>query len=188
MTTIFWEISILFEILFLIWFCFQFFLITKFKNIIWFFFPKVKFFSLFLFFFFFFQQFTNELASNQLQQLLQLKSSYAQFWNSSVFKGGYSQPPISFDSVEHLLEQAAEIVIRLRNYFSCLRGGKQVKVGCIDGTAHEFFWTLSEANVQHASTNPKQFVKGTKENKNIEIESLKNNTNSNFIFSYLFEL
>lgn len=83
------------------------------------------------------------LTEQQLVEKNKLKRAYARFWDNSAFRKGWSQPPFPLSEAEHLLEEAAELVVRIRT--ALREGGKKCRgpAGHIQGSATEYFWSTS---------------------------------------------
>jgi len=73
------------------------------------------------------------LSEDELLEAMYLVSVYREFWENKKFKLGWEQPVIPLKSVEHLLEEAAEIVTQLKAKNS---------VSPVGGNAHEYLWNL----------------------------------------------
>jgi hypothetical protein len=56
------------------------------------------------------------LTSKQIHEKHQLKDAYADFWNNNIkFKKGWETPAIELKEVQGLLDEAADIAVRIRN-------------------------------------------------------------------------
>jgi len=82
----------------------------------------------------------------QLLDALALVQSYREYWNAKKFKENWDKAFCDLQKVEHLLEEAAEIVIEIRTKLGH-EGGDP-----IEGAAKEYLWSLDALPV------PEEFV------------------------------
>jgi len=89
------------------------------------------------------------LAKNKLIE------SYNSFWENIRFKKGWEKPTFYPEDVKEQLENAAEIVVRIRSALDKKRAPPTVRV--IDGSAKEFLWSISN---HPDATDYDSFIKG----------------------------
>ncbi len=56
------------------------------------------------------------ITSDQKRKIYELRAAYADFWNNRKFKKGWAKPLFDYGQVEELLDEAAEIVVRIREH------------------------------------------------------------------------
>lgn len=81
------------------------------------------------------------LSSTQLNQKRELVAKYRSFWDKAKYNKGWSKPLFERHEVDDLLDEAAEIVVRIRNGL----GSKYTKCRNLlpsHGSAHEYLWNL----------------------------------------------
>ena len=60
---------------------------------------------------------------------------------ASRFRRGWAKPLFSYEEVEHLLELAADIVVKIRKEVD--EKNSSLKLRVLDGSAREFLWVLN---------------------------------------------
>eukprot|EP01124_Arcella_intermedia_P034985 TRINITY_DN8803_c0_g3_i1.p1 TRINITY_DN8803_c0_g3~~TRINITY_DN8803_c0_g3_i1.p1 ORF type:complete len:389 (-),score=121.06 TRINITY_DN8803_c0_g3_i1:59-1225(-) len=83
-----------------------------------------------------------------------VKDAYSAFWDNIKFKRGWEKPLFSKEEVDHLLEEAADIVVEIRNGLD--QKDPSFKLRMLEGNGREFLWSVQE----HPRSNPSNFVRG----------------------------
>ncbi len=55
------------------------------------------------------------LSSKQITDKHKIKDAYADYWNHIKFQRGWEQPAVQLKEVQNLLDEAADICIRIRS-------------------------------------------------------------------------
>jgi HSP20 family molecular chaperone IbpA len=82
------------------------------------------------------------LTQDQIRNIITLKNTYCEFWESVKFSKGWDAPVIEMNDVIHLLDEAAEIVVRIRTYLDANNPESERKYRVVDGNAKEYLWDL----------------------------------------------
>ena len=85
--------------------------------------------------------FMKSLTREETRKKQELIDAYSDFWNNIKFRKGWQKPLFQRDEVLHLLDRAAEIVIRKR---SLLDKDGEFKMRMVDGAAREYLWSVTE--------------------------------------------
>lgn len=93
-----------------------------------------------------------QLTYQQKAEASQLKESYCNFWKSAKFTRGWAQPLFSREEVEHLLDEVAEIVVRIKSKVK----GTNPSITLMEGNGLEYLWRISKNPLK----DPKSFVRG----------------------------
>lgn len=81
------------------------------------------------------------LTREETRKKKQLIDAYSDFWNNIKFRRGWQKPLFTREEVLHLLDRAAEIVIRKRTEID---ENGEFKMRMVDGAAREFLWSVTE--------------------------------------------
>lgn len=109
------------------------------------------------------------LNSKKIHEKHQLKEAYSDFWNNNIkFKKGWESPAIEYKEVQDLLDEAADIAIRIRSSLDdkdssfklrmVMRSFLHFLIIQIDGSARELLW--EKCNNRDPLNDPQQFVRG----------------------------
>lgn len=82
------------------------------------------------------------LTNKEKRKKEELVEAYSDFWNNIRFRKGWQQPVFTREEVLHLLEKAADIVIRKRTLLDEEEDGFKMRM--IDGSARDFLWSVNE--------------------------------------------
>jgi len=93
------------------------------------------------------------LTSEDKQKILAVKNAYSSFWDHIKFKKGWAKPCISKEEVDHLLNEAAKIVVRIRKEMD--KEDPTFKLRMLEGNAREYLWTVT----RHCKHNPQKFIR-----------------------------
>eukprot|EP01124_Arcella_intermedia_P034984 TRINITY_DN8803_c0_g2_i1.p1 TRINITY_DN8803_c0_g2~~TRINITY_DN8803_c0_g2_i1.p1 ORF type:complete len:562 (-),score=159.03 TRINITY_DN8803_c0_g2_i1:96-1781(-) len=83
-----------------------------------------------------------------------VKDAYSSFWDNIKFKRGWAKPLFSKEEVDHLLEEAADIVVEIRNGLDLK--DPSFKLRMLEGNGREFLWNVLE----NPLSDPENFVRG----------------------------
>ena len=98
------------------------------------------------------------LNSKQIHDKIAVKNAYSDFWNHIKFKKGWETPRIKLHEVSGLLDEAAEIVVRIRSALDS--SNSLFKVRMIDGSARELLWDKCLEREDDALENKDEFIRG----------------------------
>lgn len=93
------------------------------------------------------------LTAEEQKETRAVKAAYASFWENLKFKKGWDTPLFFQSEIDDMLDQAAEIVARIRVYLDATHPGFKMRMA--EGNAHEFFWS----QLEHPRVRPEAFVR-----------------------------
>eukprot|EP01114_Cavostelium_apophysatum_P013772 TRINITY_DN3411_c0_g1_i7.p1 TRINITY_DN3411_c0_g1~~TRINITY_DN3411_c0_g1_i7.p1 ORF type:complete len:740 (+),score=249.18 TRINITY_DN3411_c0_g1_i7:190-2409(+) len=97
------------------------------------------------------------LSSKQAQASREVRDSYNDFWNNIKFRRGWESPLVDMNQVSPLLDEAAEIVVRIRSYLD--EKDPSIKMRMRDGSAREYLWEWQHGDGETSPMdNPEEFV------------------------------
>jgi len=108
------------------------------------------------------------LHSEQIRNIIALKNTYGEFWENVRFTKGWASPICEKDEVMHLLESAAEIVVRVRTHLDFINPEPKFRI--LDGNAKEYLWNLE--NLPSEEDFIRQLVHATLKQGNGYVEDL----------------
>lgn len=81
------------------------------------------------------------LTNEEKAEKANLLQAYGQFFKNISFARGWARPPFVYQDIKHLLDEAADIVVRIRTY---CKQSHEMRTQPIEGAGVEFLYTLHE--------------------------------------------
>lgn len=99
-----------------------------------------------------------------------VKEAYGTFWDNIKFRKGWEKPLFTKDEVAPLLDEAAEVVVRIRSKLDEINPGFKLRM--LEGSAKEFLWQFTKDPNKHRSSFVRGLVHATLSDANGYVEGL----------------